>query len=129
MFFMGLPHGMQIAPSLTMTLAANGWLLVLIYCLYCREETRKRLLQKFREHGALDSQHAMVVYETSHAGGALVRRLVGRGILRRTAAERYYLDEAAFLSLRRGEMRRAWLVAGVILLGVTMFAWFTSVHP
>jgi hypothetical protein len=116
---------MQADTFTTTTLAANSGLL---WYLYRREETRKKLLQEFREHGAVDAQHAIAFQDATGSCLALLRWLLSQGIVKKTQAERYYLDECAYAFCRRREMRVAWLLAGVILLGVASVAWFTSVQ-
>jgi hypothetical protein len=83
---------MQTDPFMTTILASNR--LLLSYLCH-REKTRKKRLQKFRENGAIDSHHAVVLEEASGADLSLFHSLLSRGIMRKTQAERYDLDEAA----------------------------------
>lgn len=116
---------MQPDPVVPTTLAVHGWMLLY---LYGQEEMRKKVLQNFRKNGALDPQRAITREQITGVPAALLRSLLGKGILKKTDGECYYLDEAKFLSRRRFEMRVAWMVAGVVLAGVCVFVWFNSLN-
>jgi hypothetical protein len=83
---------MQADPFMTTILAVN---ILLLWYLYHRKKARKKLLQEFRQNGAIDSHHAVVLEERSGADLSLSHSLLSRGIMRKTQAERYDLDEAA----------------------------------
>ncbi len=84
---------------------------------------RRKILEAFREAGALSADRAVSQPELGLRGSAIFRRLVRSGVLIECGDERYYLDEEAaarahYLRVRRFALLMATVSAVLLVIWI-----------
>ncbi len=76
----------------------------------------RRIVDRFREVGAISPESACAVPEIGVHEGVALMRLRRHEVIREAAPQRFYLDEAVWLAVRRTRRRFVLAIFSVILV-------------
>ncbi len=77
---------------------------------------RRRLIRRFREAGATDSQHAVTLEAIGECHNGMFDRMVRAGVFLPVPGGRYFMDEAAATEYRHRCRVRALVMTGILAL-------------
>ncbi|MBA3657396.1 MAG: hypothetical protein H0W69_08600 [Gemmatimonadaceae bacterium] len=80
----------------------------------------KRLIQHFRDLGAVSPDSAKSVAELRIDENFIFRRLHRRAVIRQVHEGEYYLDEDVWEAVRKTRHRIAFLIVAMIIIGLIM---------
>lgn len=77
---------------------------------------QKRLVNRFREAGATDPEHAITPEALGERRSWIFNQMVEHGVFLPALNGRFYMDNQAAIEFLRQRRKRALLIAGILLL-------------
>jgi hypothetical protein len=87
---------------------------------------RKRLVNRFREAGAVDREHAVTLEALGERHSWIFDQMIRHGVFLVAQDGRFFMDDRAAVEFLRQRRRRARVIGGILLL-VFLLLWFFKV--